>query len=143
MKNSEKVPESRISYLIGIIINFFVLYAVNKAPEWNIVFLTEEYVDVRQILAAAILVQLAGSVILIILRTAVMHYLLHVIFNFVTVYALYRLIVVFPFDFASLGAPAVGTILKILLSISLIATIIGLISNMYKLKYTLKKDRRG
>ncbi len=138
----EKIPESRLSYLIGVILNSVALYVIEKVPEWNIAFITGEYEQVRSVLAVAVIVQIAGGVILIVLHTGIMHYLLHVIFNFVSLYAIYRVVTVFPFDFAAIGIPVIGTVLKILLFISLAATLIGLISNMFRLKVVLRKRRR-
>ncbi|MGC9311333.1 MAG: hypothetical protein ACP5IA_01475 [Sediminispirochaetaceae bacterium] len=138
----DRVPESRLSYLIGVIVNSFALYVIQKVPEWNIVFITGEYEQVRNILATAVIVQIVGGVILIVLRTRVMHCLLHVIFNFVSLYAVYRVLSVFPFDFEGIGIPVLATVLKILLIISLAAALIGLISNMFKLRFALRENRR-
>lgn len=138
----ERIPESRLSYLIGIIINSFALYVIQKVPEWNIVFITGQYGLVQNVLATAVIVQIAGGVILIVLRTRVMHYLLHVVFSFVSIYAVFRMITVFPFDFAVIGIPVLETVLKILLIISLAAAFIGLVSNMFKLRVVLRENRR-
>lgn len=138
----DRVPESRLSYLIGVLVNLFALYVIQKVPEWNIAFITGEYEQVREVLAVAVIVQIAGGVVLIVLRTRVMHYLLHVVFNFVSVYAVYRMIRVFPFDFAVIEIPVLATILKILLIISLAAALIGLIGNMFKLRIALREKRR-
>lgn len=138
----EKVPESRLSYLIGIIVNSIALYVIQKVPEWNIEFITGQYGLVQNVLATAVIVQIAGGVILIVLRTRVMHYLLHVVFSFVSIYAVFRMITVFPFDFAVIGIPVLETVLKILLIISLAAAFIGLVGNMFKLRIVLREKRR-
>jgi len=138
----EKVPESRLSYLISVIVNSCALYVIQNVPEWNIVFITGQYGQVQHVLATAVIVQIAGGVILIVLRTKVMHYLLHVVFNFVSIYAVYRMITIFPFDFAVIGIPVLETVLKILLIISLAAAFIGLVGTMFKLKVVLRESRR-
>jgi len=142
MKKEER-PESRLSYLIGAVINLLVFYAIQKIPEWNIVFITEEYREVQGLLSFSVLVQAVGGLVLMVLHTVRMHHLLHVIFNFITMYVLYRLIVVFPFDFAAAGLPFVGPVLRVLLIISLMAALIGLISNMYRLRIIIREKRRG
>ena len=139
----DKNPESRFSYLVGIVVNLILLYAVNKAPDWNIVFLTDAYAQIRPVLVTAVLVQIVGNVVMLALYTAVVHYVMEVVFSFVSAFAVYRLIVVFPFDFAALGAPAVNTILKILLVVGLVFTLVGLISNVYKLMLVVRSRHFG
>ncbi len=133
--------EGRKDYVISVVINVIALYVFQRIPSWNIDFLTESYSQVQATLITAVIIGIVGNIILVILPTSLMHYLFHSIFSFVSAYALYRLYTVFPFNFASTGAGFLNTVVKIFLIISLVVTVIGLISNLFKLRIVFRRNK--
>ena len=133
--------EGRKDYITSAVINIIALYVFQKLPEWDLVFLTDGYAELQSTLVTAVMIGVVGNIVLVVLPTPLMHYLLHSIFSFVTAYVIYRLYAVFPFHFTPFGVDFLDTVVKVFLCVSLVVTLIGLISTLFRLQLVFRKYR--
>jgi hypothetical protein len=119
------------SYIAGVVANAVILFLVNKAPDWNLRFLTDGYIAVLWVLNFSILVQLAGNAVLIFVHPRFLHYLAQTIFNVVSVLAIIILVAVFPFDFSFIN-PVINTLTRIALIIGGVGSGISAIVNLFR-----------
>jgi hypothetical protein len=125
--------ESRTGYIIGALINAAMLVVVHKLPDWNVKVITEEWTNVLYPVTIALVVQVAGNAFLAWRSSPFRHRLFHVLFDFTSIAALWRIVRVFPFDFAPLGFDAGNTIFRVLLYLALFGVFVGMVSNLIRL----------
>lgn len=119
------------SYVVAVVANAVVLWLVNKAPDWNLRFLTDSYPAVLWALNLSILVQLVGNAFLVFFHPRFFHYFAQAVFNVVTVLATVILVSVYPLDFSFL-AGIIDTIVRIVLIIAAVGAAISAIVNLFR-----------
>jgi hypothetical protein len=129
MKESSRTVGAYIGSIVALGI---VLFLVNKLPDWNLRFITDDYPAVLWAMNLSLLVQLAGNAILIFLHPRFLHYLMQTVFNVVSLLSLIVLTAVYPLDFSYFAGNFVNTIVRIALIIATVATGIGAIVNLFK-----------
>jgi hypothetical protein len=125
--------ESRTGYLLGAVINGALLYVVHALPGWDLRVITDEWSRVLYPVTLALIVQVLGNLFLAWRSNSFRHRLIHILFDFASMAAVWRLVRVFPFDFTSIGFEAGNTVFRVLLYIALFGVFVGMVSSLVRL----------
>ncbi len=135
-------PNKLSNYIPSVIFNFIFMFVINKVPDWNILFITEQFSAVLWALNLALAVQIAGNFMLIFYRPLFLHHLIHVIIALFSLLSLIILYTVYPFDFSFVG-DWFDLVIKIILIAASIGTVISGIINLIKFFTSLAKIGKG
>lgn len=124
----------RAGYVIGILVNLVMLYAINVWPGWEVLpFLTAELTLVLGLVNASVIVNIAANVAYLVRDPAWFKALGDVVTISVGLLAMVRMWQVFPFDFGSstfdwelltrwlLGVGMVGSVIGIVVALVTLA----------------------
>ncbi len=135
--------ESRTGYVLGAMINAALLVVVHRLPEWNVAMITDEWNQVLYPVSVALGAQVVGNLFLAWHSNAFRHRVLHIIFDFTSIAALWRMVRAFPFDFAPLGFAAGNTALRVLLYVALVGVFVGMVTNLVRLFAHLIEEKEA
>lgn len=122
------VGARRFGYVVAVLVNAAMLYAVNRWPGWEVLpFLTAEMVLVLGLVNASIVVNLAANLVYLVRDPRWLRALGDLLTTAVGLVALVRMWQVFPFDFS--GDWAGWTlVVRILLGLGIVGSAIGLVT---------------
>lgn len=133
--------DTRTGYMLGAVLNAFLLYVVHALPGWDVRVITGDWSAVLYPVTVALGVQVAGNLFLFWKANPFRHRLMHVFFDFTSIAALWRIIRAFPFDFSALGFAAGGTVIRVLLYLALAGVFVGMVSNIVRLLGLLAEEK--
>lgn len=121
------VGARRVGYVVAVLVNAAMLYAVNRWPGWEVLpFLTADMVLVVGLVNASIAVNLAANLVYLARDPRWLRALGDLLTTAVGLVALVRMWQVFPFDFS--GEWAGWTLVaRILLGLGIVGSAIGLV----------------
>ncbi|MEE2033721.1 hypothetical protein [Rhodococcus chondri] len=132
--SQRKVAGRRAGYLVSIIVNSVLLYAINSWPGWDAVpFLTDDTTRVLGWVNASVVVSLVANCIYLLADPPRLKALGDLAINGVGLSALVRIWEVFPFDFTDESTIPWTLIARTVLVVSIIGTIIGIIVALVRL----------
>ncbi|MBN2324093.1 MAG: hypothetical protein JXQ30_10190 [Spirochaetes bacterium] len=135
-----KKPKNRISnYIPSIIFNIALLVVLNKIPDWNIVFITESYPDILRAVNTALIVHIAGNLILIFIHPLVIHHLANAFFSIFSLIAAWVILSVFPFDFSEIVGYWLNTLVRVCLIIGVVGSAISIVVHVVKAVFAVFK----
>jgi hypothetical protein len=134
--------ESRAGYVIGAVLNGALLYVVHMLPSWNVKVVTGDWGQVLYPVTLALAVQVLGNLFLAWRTSPFRHRLLHILFDFTSIAALWRIVRVFPFDFDPLGFAAGNTVFRVLLYLALFGVFVGMVSNVVRLLGIISAEKQ-
>jgi hypothetical protein len=117
----------RAGYVIGILVNLAMLYAINVWPGWEVLpFLTAELTLVLGLVNASVIVNIAANVAYLVRDPAWFKALGDAVTTTVGLLAMVRMWQVFPFDF---GASTFDweLLTRILLGVGIVGSVIGIV----------------
>ena len=122
------VGARRFGYVVAVLVNAAMLYAVNRWPGWEVLpFLTADLVLVLGLVNASIVVNLAANLVYLVRDPRWLRALGDLLTTAVGLVALVRMWQVFPFDFS--GDWAGWTlVVRILLGLGIVGSAIGLVT---------------
>ncbi len=124
----------------AIIWNIFVLWIVNKVPDWNLFFINEQYNTILWILNLYIVIQIAGYAIIMFFDYPWSWHLIRTILDTASLVTLLVLYFIYPFDFAAIDSWAwVDTVIPIAFIIGMIGSGLGMIIHLIKFIIQLTK----
>ncbi len=129
-------------YVVAALVNAAMLYGVNRWPGWDVVpFLTEETEDVLPAVNASILAGLVANLLYLVRDPEWFRALGDVVTTSVGLFAMTRLWVVFPVDFAE-GGFDWALVTRILLGLGIAGCIVGVLAGLVRLgrALALRKD---
>ena len=136
----KKAAGRRAGYLVAVIVNAMLLYAINSWPGWESVpFLTDDTTRVLGWVNASVVASLVANSIYLVADPPRLKALGDLAVNGVGLYALIRIWQVFPFDFADESTVPWALIARTVLVVSIIGTIIGIIGALVR----VATGRRG
>lgn len=115
---------SRAGYVVTIILNLILLYVVHSIPRWNLSFITAAYPQVIWAFDLSIGATIAANLTYLAYDRPWYMHLTRAILAVLGLIVLIVLFSVFPFDF---GAPALDTLVRVLLVLGMVGTAIGLV----------------
>lgn len=126
--------------IMAIFWNLILMYIFYKVPDWDLPFINEKYNTVVWILYINVLSTIIGYILVFFFDFRWVWYLVRAILDgigFVTMIVLYF---VYPFDFSTIGGWSwLDIFIPIALIIGMIATVIGVIVNLWKLFFRPEK----
>lgn len=121
-------------YVIVIIVNIILLFVVNKLPSWNISWLKDSVIGVIILFELSYVVQILGYMILIINDRHLLKQIVKILQNAASLFPMYVLYVLFPFDFSRINAPAwTDMLVRIFIILSMIGLIIAIVVEIVKI----------
>jgi hypothetical protein len=122
----------RAGYVVAVLLNALMLYAVNVWPGWDAVpFLTGDTVDVLDLVNASIVVNLAANVVFLFRDTPRVKALGDLVTTAVGLLPMVALWRVFPFDLSA----GWDTVARILLGVGMAGSVVGILSAINKLTH--------
>ena len=122
-KDKQQQPNKRSNYIANVVFNTLFLVIVNKVPDWNIFFITEQFPAVLWALNLALGVQISANFMLIFHHPLSLHHISQTVVSIFQLISIYIIITIFPFDFSFLGN-WFSILLKAVLGIAFFATLV-------------------
>lgn len=124
------VAARRFGYLVAVLVNAAMLYAVNVWPGWQVLpFLTGEMRLVLDLVNVAIVANLVANVIYLLRDPSWFKSLGDIVTTTLGTVAAVRIWQVFPFDFAD-GGVDWALVARVLLGLAIVGGIIGIIASV-------------
>jgi len=118
----------------SIIWNIFFLWLVNKVPDWDLKFITENYDTVLWVLNINIIAQIAGYALIVFFDFRWLWHLIRAILDAVSLVVLLVLFFLYPFDFANTGGWSwLDIVLPVIFIIGMVASGLGMVVHIFKL----------
>ena len=141
---TKKVAKSRKKHrgeaIWAIIWNIFFLWIVNKVPDWNLAFISEQYDTILWILNLNIIIQIAGYVFILFLDFRWFWHLVRTILDAASLVTLLVLYFIYPFDFSTIdGWSWLDVVIPIAFIIGMVASGIGIIIHLVRFIFQLTK----
>ena len=136
------VATRRVGYVAAVVVNVFMLYAVNVWPGWDALpFLTEDTRDVLGLVNASMLVGLAANAVYLLRDPPWLRALGDVVTTSVGLAALVRIWQVFPLDFGD-STFDWALVAHVLLGVAIVGSMIGIVAGLVSLVRNLpRRDR--
>lgn len=136
------VATRRVGYVAAVVVNAFMLYAVNVWPGWDALpFLTEDTRDVLGLVNASMLVGLAANAVYLLRDPPWLRALGDVVTTSVGLAALVRIWQVFPLDFGD-STFDWALVAHVLLGVAIVGSVIGIVAGLVSLVRNLpRRDR--
>jgi len=132
-KTRPTLAARRTGYVVAVLVNAAILYAINVWPGWDTVpFLTDDTVDVLDLVNASIVVSIAANVVLLVRDPPRVKALGDVITTIVGLLAMVAIWRVFPLDLTS----GWDTVARILLGVGIAGSVVGILSAINRLMHT-------
>ena len=132
-KPRPRLAARRTGYVVAVLVNAAILYAINVWPGWDTVpFLTDDTVDVLDLVNASIVVSIAANVVLLVRDPPRVKALGDVITTIVGLLAMVAIWRVFPLDLTS----GWDTVARILLGVGIAGSVVGILSAINRLMHT-------
>lgn len=130
-----RLPEigRKAGYSFAVLINLAILIVVQNLLDWGWPpFLTPEFAEVLPWISLSLAASIVANLIYVVQDRPPLRYAFEVVVNLVSIYATYKMFVVFPFDFTGYDFDwaMVG---RLLLVLAMIGAAIGAIVNLAKL----------
>ncbi len=129
--------EKKTGELIGNIVgNGICLFLVNMTPAWQPLTrgaVLESWVDILWAANMSLIVQMAGSFLLVFFRRPAFAVFMKIFFAAASLVSLIVFFIVFPVDFSSLVGMWLNTAIKVVAIIGMGGTLISLIVNLVRL----------
>ena len=123
----------RAGYVVAVLVNAAILYAVNRTPGWDAVpFLTAQTQDVIPAVNASILAGLVANALYLWRDPPWIRALGDVVTTSFGLFALMRLWAVFPVEFAD-GGFDWALVVRILLGLGIAGSIVGILAGLVRL----------
>ncbi len=120
----------RFGYVVAIVLNAAMLYAINVWPGWDVVpFLTDDTVDVLDVVNASIVATLAANVVYVFRDPPRVKALGDVVTTVVGLVAMVVIWRVFPLDLSS----GWETVARVLLAIGIVGSGIAIVTGIVRL----------
>lgn len=136
----ERKPR-RGNYLTAAFINVILLIVVTRLAGWEISFLTEEFSRVLWAFYLYLGVQVAGSLVMSRYGTRDLHLQLDIAYRGLSVLVTLVLLVVFPFDFSSLGIAWFDEVVRVFLGLISAGTLVTALRQFRRLKRLRCQDQ--
>ena len=114
----------QVDYIIAIIVNVIVLYVGINLLKWHVPYVKESFAAVLPALYLSTGSNILGNALFLINTGTYLQITIRLIINLFSFYFLYRLYVVFPFDFSAV-TNWFNTAVKVGLVLGMIGVIIG------------------
>ena len=122
------VGARRFGYVVAVLVNAAMLYAVNRWPGWEVLpFLTADLVLVLGLVNASIVVNLAANLVYLVRDPRWLRALGDLLTTAVGLVALVRMWQVFPFDFSG-DWDGWTLVVRLLLGLGIVGSAIGLVT---------------
>lgn len=132
-KRRPGVATRRVGYVAAVVVNAFLLYAVNVWPGWDeLPFLTEDTPDVLGLVNASMLVSVAANAVYLVHDPPWLRALGDVVTTSVGLAALVRIWQVFPLDFGD-STFDWALVVHILLGVAVVGSVIGIVAALASL----------
>lgn len=122
----------RTGYVVSVLLNAAMLYAINVWPGWDTVpFLTDDTVDVLDLVNASIVVNLAANVVFLLRdppRVKALGDLVTTVVGLIVMVAIWR---VYPLDLS----PSWDAVARVLLGVGMAGSVVGILSAINKLTH--------
>lgn len=118
------------NYVFSIVINLILLYVVNNLIYWNLSFISPNFTDVLWALNLTLVVTIIANVMFILYHKSWFKHATKVVMNITALIAAYTLLTVFPFI---INQSLIVLGLKILIILGIIAAIVAIIIEIFKL----------
>jgi len=128
--NKREKKGSRGQYIGAIVVNAIILYIFNNLLNWGVPFLTDRFSGVLWAINLSLGATIIANIFFLIFDADWFIHLSKMILNLIAMFALYLIIVVFPFTFAE---ESWAVWIKIALVIAVAATGIAFIVELFKL----------
>ncbi|MFZ2529198.1 MAG: hypothetical protein WAX14_16335 [Rhodococcus sp. (in: high G+C Gram-positive bacteria)] len=121
----------RAGYVVAIVVNAVLLYAINGWPGWDAVpFLTDDTTVVLGWVNASIVVSIIANAVFLVADPPRLRAFGELATSAVGLYALTRMWQVFPFDFGAAGSVPWTTIVRVVLGVGIVGTIIAVLVSL-------------
>ncbi len=132
-KEHEEGCGKKFGHLVGFFINLVMIYVVNKVPEWNIAFITDDFKEVLPVLNVTLIASAVINLALVIYRGYVFYQVLNIIENLFSIAVMITMLSVWPFDFREIIAwESINTMAKIVSGFIIFALIISIFVRIAK-----------
>lgn len=122
-RRRRKKHQSKKRYFLAIIVNLILWYTFTHFSDWNVPFITKNFDAVLPLLKLSLGVAIFGNFWLLFAEEKKSINLIKIVKDFFSLIFIYRLYVVFPFNFAYLSQ---ASLVDQALKIGLIGSVIGL-----------------
>jgi len=133
-KSDHKSRAAKLTmHTVSIVINIILLLVVNSLQNWNIKFITSDWPQVLGILNFSLILSIVMYAAFLFYDEYRFYFLGRLAMDAVGIAVIYRLLAVFPVNFAAVNIEWLDIVIKIGLIIGIIGTVIGMIVRTIKL----------
>jgi hypothetical protein len=127
------VGARRFGYVVAVLVNVALLYAVNEWPGWDALpFMTDETTEVLGLVNASIVAGLVANAVYVVYDAGWMRALGDLVTTSVGLVAMVRIWQVYPFDFSGYSFDW-DIVVRILLVVGMVGSVIGIIVRLMNL----------